>query len=229
MSDKKATVVVAGATGRLGKHVVKELLKRNYHVRAMIVRPYDPPELPDLTSQGIEIVEGSLESVDKIKSVLNGADYLISALGSTKPFSGKTYNKIDIQGNNNLAIAAKESGIKNFVVISSIGAGNSRDALSFMFKLMMRMVLKKKTEMEELLKETGTVCTIIRPGGYTEKPTTGEIVIGEGGKISGLVRRDQTAKVCVDAIEKEAMRNRTFEVVDSSKMNQESKEGVIDI
>ncbi|MFC1670267.1 SDR family oxidoreductase [Spirochaetota bacterium] len=229
MSDKKSTVVVAGAAGRLGKHVVNELLKRNYKVKAMIVPPFDSPDTPELLADGIEIAEGSLESVDKIKEVLKGADYLISAIGSTKPFSNKTFEKIDVQGNFNLAIAAKELGIKNFIVISSIGAGDSRDALSTMFKLMMWTVLKKKTEMEGIIKNSGVIYTIIRPGGYTEKPASDEIAIGEGGKISGLIRRDQVAKFCVDAIEKETMKNRTFEIVDSTKMNQESKEDLIEI
>ena len=39
MSEKKA--LVAGATGRAGRLVVKELLKRGYEVRALMVPPFD--------------------------------------------------------------------------------------------------------------------------------------------------------------------------------------------
>ncbi len=229
MSKSKSIVAVAGANGRAGKLIVKELLKRNFPVRAMIIRPFDPPNPPDLIDDNIGIREGSLESVDVIKEFLEGAEYLISAIGSTKPFSGREFEKIDVVGNHNLAVAAKEAGIKQIVVISSIGAGDSRDAMTCIFRLMMGTVLKAKTKMEDLIKKTGVDYTFIRPGGYTTKPLSGEIAIGEGGKISGLVNREDIAKVCVDAIEKPAMKNRTFEVVNMSKLKKDREQFLIDI
>ena len=229
MSNKNIKVVVAGATGRAGRLIVDELVKRDYSVIAMIIKPFDPPEPEGLKGSQIEIREGSLEDQEMIKKVMEGADYLISAIGSTKPFSGKTFEKVDVQGNYNLAIGAKESGIKQFILISSTGAGNSKDAMGCIYKFMMGTVIKAKTKMEEKIKETGIPYTIIRPGGYTEKPVSGKIAISEGGKVSGLVSRQEIATVCVDAIEKKTMENRTFEVVDFEKMKEERRQFIIDI
>ena len=85
MSDRK--VLVAGATGRAGRLIVKELLERNYEVRALMVPPFDSPETSGLS--GIEFVDGDLASVPSLTKAMEGVQYVISALGSKKPFSGK--------------------------------------------------------------------------------------------------------------------------------------------
>jgi uncharacterized protein YbjT (DUF2867 family) len=213
MAKKKPIVVVAGATGRAGRLIVDELEKRGLKIRAMIVPPFDPMNPPSLAGRDIEVVEGSFATVDGLDNVMAGADYVISAIGSTKPFSGKEYEKIDVQGNLALAQAAQAAGVKRIVVISTIGAGNSRGAMTGIYKLMMLQVIAAKTRMEEAIKKVGIDYTFVRPGGYTEKPlTSDELAIGEGGQITGMVRREQIATFCVNAIENEATKNRTFEV-----------------
>jgi uncharacterized protein YbjT (DUF2867 family) len=204
-------VLVAGATGRAGRLVVKELLSRGYRVRALMVRPFDAPETSGLS--GVEFVEGDLGSVPSLTKAMEGVQYLISALGSKKPFSGKENDKVDNMGNQNLARAARAMDLRHIVVISSVGAGNSRDAVSCMYKWPMLSVLKAKTRSEDFIRSCGIDYTIIRPGGYTDKDISDEIAFGEGGKITGLVKRAQIARVCVDALENAGMKNRVFEVV----------------
>jgi uncharacterized protein YbjT (DUF2867 family) len=116
-------------------------------------------------------------------------------------------------GNQNLARAAKAKGLKHIVVISSVGAGNSKNAVSCMYKWPMMSVLKAKSKSEAFIQSCGVEYTIIRPGGYTDNDIPDEIAFGEGGKITGRVKRSQIARVCVDALENPAMKNRTFEVV----------------
>lgn len=210
MADEKLAVV-AGATGRAGRLVVQELLKRGYKVRALMVPPFDSPETSGLT--GVEFADGDLSSVPVLEKAMEGAQFAISALGSKKPFSGAENNKIDNMGNQNLARAAKAKGLKQIVVISSIGAGNSRDAVSCMYKWPMISVLKAKSRSEEFIQSCGIDYTIIRPGGYNDGDFPDEVAFGEGGKITGRVKRSQIARVCVDALENPAMKNRTFEVV----------------
>ncbi len=229
MTDKKPIVVVAGATGRAGRLIVDELLRKNFHVRALIVKPFDPPEPPGLTAPNIELVEGDFGSSTTLEKALAGADYLISAIGSTKIFNKKEFEKIDVIANRDLAQAAKAAGVEQIVVISSLGAGNSKDAMGCIYRLMMGHVIKAKTKLEETIKAVGINYTIIRPGGYSNKELSGEIAIGEGGKIGGLVRREQIAKVCVEAVSKPVMKNRTFEVIDASKVKPECRQFIIKI
>jgi len=225
MSDRK--VLVAGATGRAGRLIVQELLDRDYGVRALMVPPFDSPETSGLA--GIEFVDGDLASVPSLTKAMEGVQYVISALGSKKPFSGKENDKIDNMANQNLARAAKAMDLKQVVVITSIGAGNSRDAVSCMYKWPMLSVLKAKTKAEEFIQSSGIDYTIIRPGGYTEKDIPDDIVFGEGGKITGLVKRSQIARVCVDALEKPVMKNRTFEVVARAAVKKGREQFVIEL
>lgn len=217
--------IVAGATGRAGRLVVKELLKRGYRVRALMVRPFDAPETSGLS--GVEFADGDLGSVPALEKAMQGAQYVISALGSKKPFSGSENNKIDNMGNQNLAQAAKAQGLRHIVVISSIGAGNSRNAVSCMYRWPMLSVLKAKTRSEDFIRSCGIDYTIIRPGGYTEEDIADEIAFGEGGKITGRVKRAQIARVCVDALENPAMKNRTFEVVARAQVREGREQFII--
>ena len=130
-------------------------------------------------------------------------------------------------GNQNLTRAAKAKGLKHIVVISSIGAGNSRDAISFMYKLMMSPILRAKEKSEAFIQSCGIDYTIIRPGGYTDNDIPDEVAFGEGGKITGRVKRAQIARVCVDALENPAMKNRTFEVVARAAVKEGREQFVI--
>jgi uncharacterized protein YbjT (DUF2867 family) len=208
---------------------VGELLKRGYAVRALLVPPFDPPEPPGLRSQGVELVAGDLASVASLEKAMEGAAFLISAIGSRKPFSGKENDRIDNMGNQNLARAAKAKGLEKIVIISSVGAGNSRNALSFMYKVMMSPILRAKEKSEAFIQSYGMTYTIIRPGGYGDKEVSGRIAFGEGGKITGRVTREQIAKVCVDALTNQVMNNRTFEVVDEATVAPERRQFIIKI
>jgi uncharacterized protein YbjT (DUF2867 family) len=192
-----------------------------------MVPPFDSPETSGLT--GVEFAQGDLTSVPVLETAMEGAQYVISAIGSKKPFSGAENDKIDNLGNQNLARAAKAKGLKQIVVISSIGAGNSRDAVSCMYRWPMMSVLNAKGKSEAFIQSCGLDYTIIRPGGYTEDAIADEVVFGEGGKITGRVKRAQIARVCVDALENPAMKNRTFEVVARAAVKEGREQFIIKI
>jgi len=225
MGEKKA--LVAGATGRLGRFVVQKLLDRGYEVRALMVPLFDTAATSGLS--GVEFIEGDLGSVPSLVKAMEGVQYLVSAIGSKKPFSGKENDKVDNMGNQNLARAAKAMDLKQIVVISSVGAGNSRDAVSCMYKWPMLSVLKAKSRSEDFIQTCGIDYTIIRPGGYTDKDISDEIVFGEGGKITGLVKRAQIARVCVDALENPGMKNRVFEVVAKAAVKKGREQFIIEL
>jgi len=226
MVEEKKIVFVAGATGRTGKLVVEELLKRGFLVRAM-VRSVSTATW--LQRKDVELLEGDLSSIASIERIMEGAHFVISAIGSRKPFSKRENNRVDNMGNQNLAKAAKAKSIKHIVVISSIGAGDSKYAIPFIFRLLMGPVLKAKTRSEEFIRTFDISYTIIRPGGLKDTELTGKIAFGEGGKISGSISRKQIAKVCVDALTKPSMKNRTLEVVDESTVKEELKPFIITV
>ena len=227
--EEKQTVVVAGATGRVGRLVISEVLARGFKARAILVPPFDSPDQPEFTEKKVEMVEGDLNSVASLEKAVEGADYLISAIGSRKPFSKKDLDKIDNMGNQNLARAAKAKGLKRIVVISSNGVGNSRCFISLMHKLSMTVILRAKERSEAFIQSFGMEYTLLRPGGYNEKDLSGEIVFGEGGGLGGLIGRGGIAKTCADAITNPAMKNRTFEVMDKVKLKEGRDKHIIEL
>ena len=227
MEGKKGTVVVAGATGRAGRCIVEALLKRGYQVRALLVKPFDPPQPPGLQKEGVELHYGDLTSVESLSKVMEGAQFVISALGSKKPFSKKENDKIDNMGNQNLAKAAQAQAIQHVVVISSTGVGNSREAVPFIYRLLMGPILKAKGKSEDFIRALGIDYTIIRPGGYAGEELSGKTVFGEGGHFSGRVTREQIADVCVDALTSSSMKNKTLEAVDESTVKEEKRSFIV--
>ena len=229
MAEEKKIVVVAGATGRAGSCIVDELLKKGYQVRALLVKPFDPPQPPGLQEKGVELSFGDLTSVDSLRQVMDGAHFVISAIGSKKPFSKKENDKIDNMGNQNLVKAAKAQSLEHVVIISSTGVGNSKKAVPFIYRALMSPVLKAKGKSEEFIRTAGMDYTIIRPGGYAGAALSGKTAFGEGGNFSGRVTREQIAEVCVNALTTPSMKNRTFEVVDESTVKEELRSFIITI
>ena len=226
MEKNREIIVVAGATGRTGRLIVEELLNRGYQVRAMV---RSASQTSSLQREGVKLVEGDLTSPESLKKIMDGAHFLISAIGSKKPFNKEENNRVDNMGNQNLTKAALTKGVRHMVVISSIGVGNSRYAISFFFRLLMTPVLRMKEKSEEFIRTCGISYTIIRPGGLVDKDLPGKTVFGEGGKISGSVSRKEIARVCADALTNPAMKNRTLEVVNESTVKEESKNLLVNI
>jgi uncharacterized protein YbjT (DUF2867 family) len=227
--EEKQTVIIAGATGRVGRLVVNEVLARGFKARAILVPPFDSPDQPEFSEKNVEMVEGDLTSVEALEKAVEGADYLISVIGSKKPFSKKENDKIDNMGNQNLTRAAKAKGLKRVVIVSSNGVGNSRWAINLMHKLSMNRILRAKEKSEAFIQSYGMEYTLLRPGGYNEKDLSGEIVFGEGGGLSGLIGRGGIAKTCADAITNPAMKNRTLEVMDKAKLKDERDKYIIEV
>ncbi len=113
-NSRQHRVVVAGATGYLGRHLVEELTSRGLTVVA-IVRPGKVIEAP-----GVEIFEAQVTEPDTLRGVCDGADAVFSALGITRQRDDVTYEDIEYHANLNLLREAERSGVERFGVISAI-------------------------------------------------------------------------------------------------------------
>ncbi len=220
MEASKTIVAVAGATGRTGSLIVKELFQKGCRVRGIVRSLARGAWIQD---RGGEIVEADITSPESVEKAVDGVDFIISALGSTKPFSPQEDNRVDNMGNQNLGRAAKKKGIKHIVVISSIGVGDSSSGLPFILRLLMGPVLRNKAESEAAIKSCGVSYTIIRPGALTDKEPSGNVAFGEGGKINGKISRADIARVCVDGLSNSAMKNRVLEVVDAATVKEDRR------
>ncbi|HKL31707.1 MAG TPA: NAD(P)H-binding protein [Tangfeifania sp.] len=146
---------VIGATGLVGKHLVKKLLGSDEFKKVRIfVRRNSGLSHPKLEEQIIDFKD------EKTWGNLLKGDVLFSALGTTLKQAGskeKEY-EVDFTFNLNFAEKAKENGIENYVLVSSVGA-NSKSWIFYS---------RMKGELDEAVSKIGFKnLAILRPASLT--------------------------------------------------------------
>jgi len=110
-------VLVAGATGYLGRFLIKELKKQNYWVRALA---RNVNKLDDLKDYIDEVFEAEVTKPETLNGICDGIDAVISSIGITRQKDGLTYMDVDYQGNKNLLDLAGKNKVSKFVFVSVI-------------------------------------------------------------------------------------------------------------
>jgi UDP-glucose 4-epimerase len=112
-------VALTGATGFIGRHLLKELPKHGYKIRVLLRRPTMlPPEASGA-------VVGDLAAPRNMSDALAGVDAVIHSAGLAYAMSGHPeddYRAINTDATVDLARAAARSGVRRFVFLSSIRA-----------------------------------------------------------------------------------------------------------
>uniref|UniRef100_A0A6U0FCZ5 NAD(P)-binding domain-containing protein n=1 Tax=Helicotheca tamesis TaxID=374047 RepID=A0A6U0FCZ5_9STRA len=203
------TIAVIGASGLTAQECVYQALKDGDKVVGLTRNPSklvipkgsggskadQPFDDPNLTC-----IAGSVTNpADVAKVFENDIDGVIIALGGKTSDVGDT---MLTDGTVNIINAMKEKGVKRLAVVTSIGAGDSKDQAPFFFKILMATAMKKifndKNNQEKAVEASGLDYCIVRPGGLTVDAPTGviNVIDGEAGSIS----RADVATFCLDAI-----------------------------
>lgn len=110
-------VLITGATGLLGGHLIKELQERGEHIRALVL----PVENADkLTAQGIEVVRGDITDASTLGPAVKDVElifHLAGMMGVWRPLSD--YRLVNVTGSINLYKAAQAARVRRFVHTSS--------------------------------------------------------------------------------------------------------------
>jgi len=111
-------ILVTGATGFLGSHIVESLQKSGHEVRALA---RSTSNLAYLRKVGAEIVFGDVGDYDKLLAAASDVDVVIHAAAIVMPGWGKweDYEKANVNGTKNALDASTQAGVNRFVYISS--------------------------------------------------------------------------------------------------------------
>ena len=150
---KDTNILLAGATGYLGKYLLKELLEKKNQVIA-IVR--NPDKLQNSNENYLEIKQAEVTKPETLRDICKGINTVISTVGITKQKDGLTYMDVDYRANMNLLEEAKKSGVAQFVYVSAINGDKHRDLKIF----------EAKEKFVAALKSSGLNYTIVRPNGF---------------------------------------------------------------
>jgi uncharacterized protein YbjT (DUF2867 family) len=160
-------ILVAGATGYLGRYLVQELKRQGYWVRALA---RNTKKLDDLKNSIDEVVKAEVTEPETLNGICDGIDVVISTIGITRQKDGLTFMDVDYQGNANLLREALRSGVKKFVYVSLFNG---------QFLKNLKMVEAKERFGDEL-KKSDIAYTIIRPNGFFSDMTELLTMAGKG-------------------------------------------------
>ncbi|MDB5448758.1 MAG: epimerase [Phenylobacterium sp.] len=111
-------VAVTGATGFLGRHLVRALAEAGWSVRALVRR--DPVAAFGATET--EVVIGGLADAAAMARLCAGAEVLVHAAGLVKARSRAEFQAVNAEGARRAALAAEQAGVPRMVLVSSLAA-----------------------------------------------------------------------------------------------------------
>ncbi len=115
----KGKVLVTGATGFLGTHLVERLLEADGAPLRVLARS----DAPELRARGVEVVEGSILDEDACTAAASGASAIYHLAGqvSRNPDDAALLYEVHVQGTAVLCRAAKKAGVERIVLASTSG------------------------------------------------------------------------------------------------------------
>ncbi|HYU72519.1 MAG TPA: NAD-dependent epimerase/dehydratase family protein [Ktedonobacteraceae bacterium] len=120
-------ILLTGATGLLGGHLLQELQRRGEQLRALVL----PVENADkLIQQGVEVVRGDVTDASTLAPAVKDIEiviHLAGMMGVTRPLAD--YRLVNVAGSANLYQAAQTAGVRRFIQTSShtvYGLGHGR-------------------------------------------------------------------------------------------------------
>jgi uncharacterized protein YbjT (DUF2867 family) len=148
-------ILVAGATGRLGRIVVDRLLSSGEQVRVLSRRPEMASDWP--ATRSLERVSGDIRDGQAVDRAVAGARVVISAV-SAFGMKGVTPRQVDLEGNIALISAAEAAGVERFVLVSVRGASPGHPM----------ELARMKYAAEQRLTGSKLRWSILRPSTFTE-------------------------------------------------------------
>lgn len=180
-------ILVAGATGETGVHLVQELIDLGQNPTALVRDSSDTSALPE----GVDLRKGDLTNLQD--GICDGMDAVIFAAGSGGSTGPEMTDKVDRDGAKRLIDLAGDAGVKRFVMLSSVGADQSDPTGE------MAHYLKAKHEADEHLKASGMTYFILRPVALNNDGRSVRVILGDEVDISAQASRADVAHVLAEA------------------------------
>src|SRR5215212_9833268 len=214
-------VLIAGAHGKTARRLVRMLADGGHEVRGLVRKE---EQMPDVEADGAEplLVDLEEEEVEgPVGRAVDGCDAVIFAAGAG-PGSGATRKEtMDYGGAVKLVEAAEKHGVRRYLMLSSMGAGNPEGGSEAM-----QPYLFAKARADERLQQSGLDYTIIRPGSLTDEEGTGRIEAAETLGRRGEISRDDVARTFAAALEMTGTYHKTFEILSGDTPIREALERI---
>jgi len=201
-------VVIAGGHGKIAL-LLERLLAGHGDQAVGLVR--NPAHVADVSDAGAEAVVCDLEaaSADDVAALLSGAAAVVFAAGAGAGSGAPRKDTVDRGASVLMADAAERAGVRRFVQISSMGAGQPpRPGTDEVWAA----YIAAKTAAEDDLRSRDLDWTIVRPGHLTDAPATGRVRLAVPPVPAGNVPRADVAAVIAALLDEPGTWHQTLEL-----------------
>jgi len=208
-------ILVTGGTGFIGPRVVLALRERNRPVRALVRDP-GGRAATTLAAWGAELVQGDMTDRESLRRAVEGSEAVVH-LVAIRQGGRKQFRRVMEEGTRDLVAAAREAGVKRFVLMSALGTTEeTKDLVPY---------YGAKWEQEQTVSGSGLEHVIFRPSFVFAKdggilPTFRRLarlspvtpIIGSGKQRIQPIWIDDVAAYFAHGVDKAEAANRTFEL-----------------
>lgn len=188
-------VIVFGATGKTGQHVLRAALDASHHVTAF----GRSVERLDIDDPALEVHKGDVFDADAVQAAVQGHDAAIVCLGSTGLRDTTTLSA----GTKSVIDALVAHDVRRLVVMSAAGVGESWEQIPrtsrFLFRTLLRNVFADHQAQEAIVEASPLDWTIVRAAVLKDNPGTGDYTATNSGPITRINRAD-VARALVDQL-----------------------------
>ena len=201
-------VVIAGGHGKIAL-LLEGLLAGRGDQAVGLIR--NPAQAADVQKAGAEAVVCDLEaaSADDVAVLLSGAAAVVFAAGAGPGSGVPRKDSVDRGASVLMAGAAERAGVRRFVQVSSMGAGQPPRPGS---DEVWAAYITAKTAAEEDLRSRDLDWTILRPGHLTDGPATGRVRLAAPPVPAGAIPRADVAAVIAALLDEPGTRHQTLEL-----------------
>lgn len=213
----ESRVLVAGATGQLGRVIVRKLLASGRSVRAL-ARNAD--KLAS-AAPGAEIAAVDLLDLPKLNEACRGVDQIVATANNNMGTGATSPTRVDLPAYQNLCAAARNAGVRRLLYVSYHGV--MQDAPVDIFRV--------KWYIEDAIRRSGVPHVMLRPTGFMNiwidellakgmRDKGVATIFGDGNRVSNYIAVDDVAEFAVRILERSDVVNETVEAGGPSNVTQ---------
>lgn len=208
-------ILVAGASGFVGRQLVARLLARGHRVRALSRSPH-----PELARERMEWRRADVTEPESLRGAAEGQDAVVHLVGIAEERAGSTFHRVHVAGTRNLLAEAHRAGVGRFIFMSVAGARS--DGSPF---------FRTKHEAEREVADSGLPYVILRPSiiyGPGDQFTTGLAlllrrlpvfpVLGAGGLRLQPVAVEDVTDALAQAVERSDLEAGVYELAGPERL-----------
>ncbi|MCE0495462.1 NAD(P)H-binding protein [Vibrio salinus] len=203
------SIAIWGATGALGATMVRYFAGQNFNVIA-IARSPDKDNV--LTNSGIKTIQCNATDPEDVRmavSLLPAGTWVVSAMGSFRDDV-----PVDYIGHRYLIDALESANPDRFLLITSLGCGDSWKYLSEPAKQGFGAIVREKSLAEAWLQSSRLDFTILRPGGLKNGDETHQGQLSQDIEVHGAITRGEVARISHKLLNDETSVGKIYQCVD---------------